>query len=134
MHYVVAIYESPAAFEARSGEEQQAYWGAWQAYSEALRQAGVMAGGKGLEEPSTATTIRFQGGERTVQDGPYADTKEQLGGFFILDVPDLDTALEWAARCPAAAHGGAVEVRPARMSCQATADATAKVEPALAHA
>ena len=74
--------------------------GAWQAYAEALRHAGVMAGGKGLEPPSTATTVRFRGGERTVQDGPYADTKEQLGGFFILDVPDLDAALDWAARCP----------------------------------
>ena len=77
-----------------------------------------MAGGKGLEPPSTATTVRFRGGERTVQDGPYADTKEQLGGFFIIDVPDLDTALEWAARCPAIT-GGAVEVRPAMGSCQA---------------
>ena len=74
--------------------------GAWQAYAEALRHAGVMAGGKGLEPPATATTVRFRGGERTVQDGPYADTKEQLGGFFIIDVPDLDAALDWAARCP----------------------------------
>ena len=75
-----------------------------------------MAGGKGLAPPSTGATVRFRDGDRTVQDGPYADTKEQLGGFFILDVADLDTALEWAG--PAPIHqGGAVEVRPAMGSC-----------------
>jgi hypothetical protein len=130
MQYVLAIYESSEAFEARNGDEAAAYKGAWQAYAEALRHAGVMAGGKGLEPPSTAATVRFRGSERSVQDGPYADTKEQLGGFFIVDVPDLDAALEWAARCPLS-HGGSVEVRPAMGSCQAAANADAEAQPAL---
>jgi hypothetical protein len=131
MTYVLAIYESPEAFDARSGEDSDAYRGAWQAYADALRHAGVMAGGKGLEPPSAAATVRFRDGDRTVQDGPYADTKEQLGGFFILDVPDLDTALEWAARAPLT-RGGAVEVRPAMMTCQSATTGIAAAEPALA--
>jgi hypothetical protein len=133
MLYVLAIYESPDAFDARDGEERGAYMGAWQAYADALRHAGVLAGGKGLEPPSAATTVRFRDGERTVQDGPYADTKEQLGGFFILDVPDLDAALEWAARCPVY-QGGGVEVRPAMQSCQAAANGSVATKPALASA
>lgn len=70
-----------------------------------------MVGGAALQPPSAATTVRQQNGKQHVQDGPYADTKEQLGGYFVIEVPDLDKALEWAARCPAAA-AGAVEVRP----------------------
>jgi hypothetical protein len=133
MQYVLAIYESPASFESRNGEDRDGYMGAWQAYAEALRHAGVLAGGKGLESPATATTVQFRGGERTVQDGPYADTKEQLGGFFILDVADLDAALEWAARCPLT-FGGAVEVRPVLGSCQARMSevAEAGAKPVLA--
>src|SRR5215471_12112627 len=131
MLYVLAIYESPKAFDARNGEERDAYMGAWQAYADALRRAGVLTGGKGLEPPSTAATVRFRDGDRTVQDGPYADTKEQLGGFFIVDVPDLDAALEWAARCPVNL-GGAVEVRPAMGSCQSAVNGVAAAEPALA--
>lgn len=71
----------------------------------------VMVGGNGLHPPSTATTLRLQDGKRQVQDGPYAATKDQLGGFYLIDVPDLDTALHWAALNPAASMG-AVEVRP----------------------
>jgi hypothetical protein len=133
MLYLLAIYESPAGFDARTNDERAAYMGAWQAYADALRGAGVVVAGKGLEAPSTATTIRFRGDERTVQDGPYADTKEQLGGFFIVDVPDLDSALEWAARCPLTL-GGAIEVRPALGSCQLKSEGAAAAEPALASA
>ncbi len=134
MQYVLAIYESPEAFETRTGPDQGAYRAAWQAYADALRNSGVMLGGKGLELPSTATTVRLRGGERTVQDGPYADTKEQLGGFFIIDVPDLDTALEWAARCPSSWGGAAVEIRPVLGSCQTSTygAAQAQAQPALA--
>lgn len=121
MKYLIMAYESPAGFRARSGEDQEAYWGAWKAYAEALRNAGIGEGGRGLEPPPTGTTVRVRNGERSVQDGPYAETKEQLGGFLIIDVPDLDTALDWAARCPAATDG-AVEVRPVLPSCQQTGE------------
>lgn len=109
MHYAILVYESPADIAAR--EDTLVPDAAYIAYSRALVEAGVAAGGAGLQTPSVATTVRLRGGERQVQDGPFADTKEILGGFFLIDVPDLDTALEWAARCPAAATG-AVEVRP----------------------
>ena len=81
------------------------------AYARALAEAGIHAGGAGLRPPATATTLRLRDGKHLVQDGPFAVTKEQLGGFFVIDVPDLDTALEWAARSPSASHAGA-EVRP----------------------
>jgi hypothetical protein len=119
MKYLILAYESADAFEARNGDDRVAYMGAWKAYADALREAGVMSGGKGLEPPGSGTTVRLRDGERHVHDGPYADTKEQLGGFFLVDVPDLDAALRWAARCPAAADG-AVEVRPVLDSCQET--------------
>jgi hypothetical protein len=135
MQYLIMAYESASAFEARTGEDNAAYWGAWKAYADALRSADVLAGGRGLESPATGTTLRLRSGERTVQDGPYAETKEQLGGFFIIDVPDLETALDWAVRCPAVGDG-AVEVRPLLASCQAPASAPAESlrhsEPALA--
>ena len=83
----------------------------YRAYTRALTEAGIMVGGAGLQPPPLATTIRQQNGKRQVQDGPFAETKEQLGGYYLIDVPNLDKALEWAARCPAAASG-AVEVRP----------------------
>lgn len=81
------------------------------AYTKALIDAGVMVGGAALKSSHTATTLRIADGRRDLHDGPYAETKEQLGGFYIIDVPDLDAALEWAARNPAASKG-AVEVRP----------------------
>ena len=112
MNYTLLIYERPIDFAARTDPARQpAFFESWRAYTQALQQAGVIAGGSGLEPPETATTVRLSGGERLVQDGPYAETKEQLGGFYLIDVPDLDTALSWAARCPAASYG-TVEVRP----------------------
>ena len=111
MQFAMLIYESPEAFAARKSDRTDAYTGAWRAYHNALVESGVFVGGEPLEVPETGTTIRIREGKRGVQDGPYADTKEQLGGFTILEVPSLDAALEWAARCPAASYG-AVEVRP----------------------
>jgi len=87
------------------------YWGAWGAYVESVEKAGIIVSGAPLQPPHTATTVRIRDGQRHVQDGPYADTKEQFGGFYVINVPDLDSALQWAARCPAAS-AGAVEVRP----------------------
>lgn len=111
MKYAILVYETETTFADRINEQQEAYWGAYRAYSQALAEAGVIAGGAALHPPHTATAVQLLEGQRKVQDGPFADTKEQLGGFFIIDVPDLDTALDWAARCPAASSCG-VEVRP----------------------
>jgi hypothetical protein len=111
MQFALLIYESAQAFASRKSDGSDAYTGAWRAYHKALVESGVFVGGDPLEAPETGTTIRIKEGKRGVQDGPYADTKEQLGGFTILELPSLDAALEWAARCPAAAYG-AVEVRP----------------------
>ena len=112
MKYTILIYESDADFQTRTdAARKDAYWGAYRAYTVALREAGVMVGGAGLQPPDAGTTLRQRDGKRHVQDGPYAETKEQLGGFYEIEVPGLDKALEWAARCPAAATG-AVEVRP----------------------
>jgi hypothetical protein len=110
MKYVMLIHESPAVVASRGQGPQNPYIAAWRAYHKALVEAGVYVGGAPLKLDETATTVRVQQGQRRVQDGPFVEAKEQLGGFAILDVADLDAALEWAARCPAASYG-AVEVR-----------------------
>ncbi len=110
MQVMMLIYEPADDFRARA-HERPALIAAWRAYYRALVDAGVYVGGAPLEAPSAGATVRVHGGERRVQDGPYADTKEQLGGQIILEVPSLDAALDWAARCPTAATG-AIEVRP----------------------
>ena len=111
MQFALLIYESPEAFSQRDSDGTDSYTGAWRAYYRAMVEAGIYVGGDPLQVPDTGTTVRIKGGKRHVQDGPFADTKEQLGGFTILELPSLDAALDWAARCPAAS-GGAVEVRP----------------------
>ena len=111
MRYIVLVYETPADFASREGPEGNPYFAAWRAYYKALVEADVYMGGAPLKPAATATTVRLREGRRQVQDGPFAEAKEELGGFLILDLPSLDAALSWAARCPAAAVG-AVEVRP----------------------
>jgi hypothetical protein len=111
MQFALLIFESPEAFAARNADENDPYVGAWRAYYKALVEAGVYVGGDPLQAPETGTTVRLKNGKRRVQDGPFADAKEQLGGFTILELPSLDAAIDWAARCPAASIG-AVEVRP----------------------
>jgi hypothetical protein len=93
------------------GRNDAALMGAWKAYVEAIQASGVLTESVGLQLPETATMVSVRNGKRQVHDGPYAETKELLGGIFIIDVPDLDAALEWAARSPAASYGS-VEVRP----------------------
>lgn len=110
--YAILVYETAGDFNCRNDEANKGpYWGAWTAYATAMKDAGVNVGGNALQPPHTGTTVRIRAAKKQVQDGPYADAKEQLGGFVIIDVPNLDAALEWASRCPAASTG-AVEVRP----------------------
>ena len=111
MKYAFLIYETPDEFASRERGPDDPYLGAWRAYYQAMISTGVYVGGDALHLPETATTVRRTEGSRQVQDGPYANTKEQLAGFLVLELRSLDEALDWAARCPAAA-AGAVEVRP----------------------
>jgi hypothetical protein len=112
MQYMLMLNETAAEFARRTDPaETQAYWGGWNAFIGAMAQAGVIVKGDGLQGPMLATTVRVVDGKRHVQDGPFADTKEQLGGYFVIDVPDLDAALDWAAKAPCALTGS-VEVRP----------------------
>ena len=83
----------------------------YMAYSEAMKKAGIMVGGERLRPTSAATTVRVAKGKTEVLNGPYAETKEQLGGFYLIEASDLDTALSWASRCPGASRG-TIEVRP----------------------
>lgn len=111
MQYMLIFLEDGEHFARRRGPQAREHMGAWMAYVSAIQQAGVAVSGAGLEPPETGTVVRLRNDAREVQDGPYAEAKEQLGGFFVIDVPDLDAALEWAARAPCASYG-AVEVRP----------------------
>lgn len=89
MQFALLVYESPEAFAARKNDHNDPYIGAWRAYYKALVEAGVYVGGDPLEMPETATTVQIKDARRRVQDGPYADTKEQLGGFIILELPSV---------------------------------------------
>ena len=111
MQYLLMIYSKEGAWEKLSPAEQQQGLAAYNAFTEALKKSGSLAGSNRLRGASTATTVRVANGKPQVQDGPYADTKEQLGGYYLIDVADLDAALAWAGRCPGASHG-IVEVRP----------------------
>lgn len=111
MEYLLLIYETAKDFDARTNEQRDTLMGAWRTYYQAMVDAGVYVSGSPLQRSATGATVRLQNGKRHVQDGPYADTKEQLGGFIMVEVPSLEVALDWAARCPTAATG-AVEVRP----------------------
>jgi hypothetical protein len=91
-------------------EDLQALMGAFMAYTKAMKDAGVYVDGSPLKPAPTAKTIRMKAGQPQVLDGPYAESREQLGGYFLMDVPSLDVALDWASRCPGLPYG-AVEVR-----------------------
>jgi hypothetical protein len=111
MQYLLMAYVDEGGWPKLSKSEQEQGIAAYAAYGEALRTSGVMKGSNRLQPSSVATTVRNSNGKPQVLDGPYVDSKEQLGGYFLIDVPDLDAALSWASRCPAASHG-VVEVRP----------------------
>jgi len=108
MKYALLVHQPQEQFDRR---DEKAALAAGRAYGEALQAAGVFVAGAGLDSPQTATTVSIRDGKRHVHDGPYAETKEFLAGFGVIDVPDLDAALEWAARHPAAGFAS-IEVRP----------------------
>jgi hypothetical protein len=112
MQYMVLIYVNEAAMGAASEADVGKMMAAYGAYTEAMVKAGALVAGNRLHPSTAASTVRSVGGKTQVLDGPYAETKEQLGGFYVIEAPDLDGALSWAERCPAATTGGAVEVRP----------------------
>jgi hypothetical protein len=111
MKYILMDYVREAGWPQLTKADKEHWLGAYMAYVEAMKKAGVLRNSTGLQPTSTATTVRTVNGKTQVLDGPYTDSKEQLGGFHIIDVADLDAALSWAARCPTALHG-VVEVRP----------------------
>jgi hypothetical protein len=112
MHYMLLFNETAEELGKRADPTQaDAYWGSWTAYMGALAQSGAMVSGNGLQPPDTTTTIRVANGQRHIVDGPFADTKEVLGGYVIVDVADLDAALEWASRAPCVS-AGSVAIRP----------------------
>ena len=111
MQYLLAVYGDERAVESMPKEQMTEIISAYMAYTQALRDAKVWVGSNRLRPTSAATTVRLTDGRTQVLDGPFAETKEQLGGYYLIDVPDLDAALSWAARCPAA-HYGTVEIRP----------------------
>jgi hypothetical protein len=111
MKYLLLIYANEANMQSASTPAVEQIQAAYGAYTEAMTKAGVIVGGERLRPTSSATTVRTTDGKQQVLDGPYAETKEQLGGYYMIDVPDLDAAISWAARCPGASHG-TMEVRP----------------------
>ena len=111
MQYMILIYGDEKAFANVSEAEMGNVYEQYMTYSKELAQSGQMIGGASLKEVATATTVRVKNGKTVTTDGPFAETKEQLGGYYVIDVPTLDDAVKWAAKCPGAAHGSC-EVRP----------------------
>lgn len=113
MEYLLVITNAPDAWDAPQTGVANGVFDDWTAYTVALRDAGVLVTGSGLHAPDVATTVRVRDGERLLTDGPFSETKEHIIGFYVIDAPDLDVALDWAARVPNARSGG-IEVRPLR--------------------
>jgi hypothetical protein len=111
MQYMLMIHSDEKAIQTATPEENGSILAAYGAYMKAMSDAGVSKGGQRLRPTSTAATVRVLNGKAQVLNGPYAEVKEQLGGCFLIDAPDLDAAISWAARCPGAQYG-AIEVRP----------------------
>jgi hypothetical protein len=128
MKYILMDYVGEAGWPQLTRDEQKHWLGAYKAYMEAMTKAGVLKDSKGLHPTSSATTVRIRNDKTQVLDGPYADSKEQLGGFHIIEVPDLDAAISWAARSPTALHG-VVEVRPVTEGTLLTTDIADYIKP-----
>jgi hypothetical protein len=111
MQYLLLLYSQEEGWNKMPEAEQQKAMLAYRAYTEALKNAGAHLSSNRLQFTSSATTVRVANGKTQVLNGPFADSKEQLGGYYLIDVADLDAALSWAARCPGSSHG-TIEVRP----------------------
>jgi hypothetical protein len=111
MQYLLLLYANEHGWDSLTPAQQQQGMAAYKAYTEALQKSGALKGSNRLQPVSTATTVRNENGKAQVLDGPYADSKEQLGGYYLIEAADLDAAIAWANRCPGAGHG-TIEVRP----------------------
>jgi|1186.fasta_scaffold1110033_1 hypothetical protein len=111
MRYLLTIYDDESTWNDVTPEQSAQVMAAYGAFGQAAQSAGVLLGGEGLQPTSTATTVRVRDGEALTTDGPFAETREQLGGYYLLDCKDLDDAISWAAKIPGA-QNGSVEVRP----------------------
>ena len=111
MQYLLLIYGDENGWQTMSEEEGRQVMEAYGTYTQELEGSGAMVGGNALQPTQTATTVRVRNDETLTTDGPFAETKEQLGGFYLIDVKNLDEAVHWAARCPSALTGS-IEVRP----------------------
>lgn len=111
MKYILLIYGDEREWTSMSREEMEKVYAAHGAYAEEMAAAGVMQGGAELQPVSTATSVRFEGGRPRTTDGPFAETREQLGGYYVIDVEDLDQAIHWAQKMPGMTEG-TVEIRP----------------------
>lgn len=112
MKYAFLLYENEANFVDASPELKGKIFAAYGAYTQALTEAGAFVAGEPVDPAAEGALVSLANGETRVQDGPFTEAKEQLGGFYVVDVPDLDSAVDWAARCPCA-QTGVVEIRPA---------------------
>jgi hypothetical protein len=111
MQYMILIYGDEQAYQSMPAEAQQDVFKAFMEYNAALAAGGVLRAGESLQPSFTASTIRMKDGRVQTTDGPFAETREQLGGYYVIETTSLDDAIAWAARCPAI-HGGSLEVRP----------------------
>jgi len=111
MQYLLMIYSEEGAWSRMTEAQQKEGMAAFMAYTDALRKAGALVNSNRLRDVSSASTVRVVSGKTQVTDGPFADTKEQLGGYYLIEAKDLDAAISWAAKCPGAAYGK-IEVRP----------------------
>lgn len=112
MEYMILIYSDEAAWASIPPAELPAIFEKWMGYGKAMQDAGVYRAGSQLQPIATATSVRFKQGKVILTDGPFAETREQLGGYYLISTPDLDTAIKWASQCPAIFGGGTVELRP----------------------
>lgn len=111
MRYLLMIYGDPAVYANMSPSEGQAEFGSYMRFNQEAAARGVLRSGEQLQPANLATTVRLRDGKMLLTDGPFAETKEVLGGYYIIECASLDEAVEWAGKLPVAAHGS-IEVRP----------------------